>query len=58
MEKYRESGGIGFTTAPGGCGLEGARGMNDAITREQMYSTTFFVMVMRVIRDVSLSLTR
>ena len=41
MEKYRESGGIGFTTAPGGCGLEGARGMNDAITREQMYSTTF-----------------
>ena len=41
MEKYRESGGMGFTTAGGDCGLEGARGMNDAITREQMYSTTF-----------------
>lgn len=39
-EKYRESGGIGFTAAVGDWGLGVARGMNDAITREQMYSTT------------------
>ena len=41
MEKYRESGGIGFTTVVGDCDFGAARGMNDAITREQMYSTTY-----------------
>ena len=41
-EKYRESGGTGFTAAVVRCGLRVARGINDAITREQMYNTTLF----------------
>ena len=43
MEKYLESGGMGFVAAVGDCALGVARGMNDAITREQMYSTTYFL---------------
>ena len=50
-EKYRESGGTGFITAVGDCGLEVARGMNDAITREQMYSTTFLSFACKYIRQ-------
>ena len=41
-EKYRESGGTGLTAVVGEWGFGVARGMNDAITREQMYNTTFF----------------
>lgn len=47
-EKYLESGGIGLVTAVGGCGLGVARGMNDAITREQMYSTTYIFFIIHV----------
>jgi len=39
-EKYLEFGGIGFATPVAVWGLGVARGMNDAITREQMYNTT------------------
>lgn len=41
-EKYLESGGIGLATPDADGGFEPARGMNDAITREQMYNTTLF----------------
>lgn len=50
-EKYRESGGIGFAAAADACGLGPVRGMNDAITREQMYSTTFSLFGCKCIRQ-------
>jgi hypothetical protein len=56
-EKYRESGGIGFTPPVERRSLGVARGMNDAITREQMYSTTFFVCACVWGRYVRLSLS-
>ena len=42
MEKYLGFGGMGLAISVAVWGPGVARGMNDAITREQMYSTTYY----------------